>query len=84
MVREAVLDAVIFNIRGYEQEDKLAPRLDDNTGRDESAITHGATQRQGVVPSDFASRVCHLLAVTVNQNCQCLPRRRDWHRVGII
>lgn len=62
MVRETVLDAAIFNIRGYEQEDELAPSLDDNTGRDESAIIHGATQRQGVVPSDFASKVCYLLS----------------------
>lgn len=51
MVREDVLDAAIFNIRGYEQDDELAPSLDDNTGRDESAIIPGATQRQGVVPS---------------------------------
>lgn len=68
MVREAVLDVAIFNIGGYE----LAPG--DNTGRDESAVNPGATQRRGVVPADFASRVCHLLSMTVNKNCQCLPR----------
>lgn len=88
MVREAVLDAAIFNIRGYEQEDELAPSLDDNTGRDESAaVIHGATQRQGVVPSDFASRVCCLLAVTVNETFQCLLRldvSDTGIRVGII
>lgn len=55
MVRKTALHVAIFNIRGYGQEDELVPSLDDNTGRDESVITHGATQRQGVVPSDFAA-----------------------------
>lgn len=55
MVRKTVLHVAIFNIRGYGQEDELVPSLDDNTGRDESVIMHGATQRQGAVPSDFAA-----------------------------
>lgn len=67
MLREAVLDVAIFNIRGCGWEDKMAPSLDDNTGRDGSAVTHGSTQSQGVVLSDFASRVCSLPAVTVNE-----------------
>lgn len=67
MFREAVLDVAIFNIRGCGWEDKMAPSLDDNTRGDGSAVTHGCSQRQGVVLSDFASRVCYSLAVTVNE-----------------
>lgn len=31
----------------------------DNARRDERAVTHRATQKWGVVPPKFASRVCY-------------------------
>ena len=38
---------------------QLAPSLDDNARRDERAVTLRATQKWGVVPPKFASRLCY-------------------------
>lgn len=38
---------------------QLAPSLDDNARRNDRAVTHRATQKRGVVPPNFAPRLCY-------------------------